>query len=65
VIACFEYYAGLADGIDGKQDGPIDVGMDDFRSRVRREPMGVVGLITPWNYPMLMAAVRFLLPSFP
>jgi betaine-aldehyde dehydrogenase len=34
----------------------IDVGMDEFRVRVHREPLGVVGLVTPWNYPLLLAA---------
>lgn len=29
---------------------------NDSTSWVRREPLGVVGLITPWNYPLLMAA---------
>jgi betaine-aldehyde dehydrogenase len=32
--------------------------MTEFDVRVRREALGVVGLITPWNYPLLMAAVR-------
>ena len=31
--------------------------MAEFDVRVRREPLGVVGLITPWNYPLLMATV--------
>lgn len=55
VAGCFEYYAGLAEKLDERQNSPIDVGMDDFRVRVRREPLGVVALITPWNYPLLMA----------
>ncbi|KAL6528631.1 Aminoaldehyde dehydrogenase 2, peroxisomal [Orobanche minor] len=29
--------------------------MDTFKCYVLKEPIGVVGLITPWNYPMLMA----------
>lgn len=56
VAACFEYYAGLAVDLDKRQDSPIDVGMDDFVVKVRRDPLGVVALITPWNYPLLMAA---------
>ncbi|KAK9816896.1 hypothetical protein WJX72_006906 [[Myrmecia] bisecta] len=56
VAGCFEYYAELAEKLDARQDAPINVGMDDFRCRVRREPLGVVALITPWNYPLLMAA---------
>lgn len=58
VAGCFDYYAGLAEGLDASQDSPIDVGSDDFKVRVRKEALGVVGLITPWNYPLLMATVR-------
>jgi len=49
VAGCFDYYAGLAEQLDGRQYSPIDVGMDEFRVAVRREPLGVVALITPWN----------------
>lgn len=34
----------------------VDVGDDDFNVRVFYEPLGVVGAITPWNYPFLMSA---------
>ncbi len=53
---CFEYYAGLAEGLDAKQGERIAVSHDDFVSRVFYEPIGVCGLIIPWNYPLLMAA---------
>ncbi|GAU33958.1 hypothetical protein TSUD_148790 [Trifolium subterraneum] len=55
VIACFEYYAGLAEGLDAKQKAPVSLPMDTFKSHVLKEPIGVVALITPWNYPLLMA----------
>ncbi|GAB2269887.1 Betaine aldehyde dehydrogenase, chloroplastic [Dionaea muscipula] len=55
VSSCFEYYAGLAEALDARQKAPIDIPMDSFKSHVLREPIGVVGLITPWNYPLLMA----------
>lgn len=58
VAGCFNFYAGLAEGLDAKQYTAIDVGMDDFRVRVRKDALGVVALITPWNYPLLMATVR-------
>ena len=58
VATCFDYYAGLAEKLDGQQMAePIDVGMAEFDVRVRKEALGVVALITPWNYPMLMATV--------
>eukprot|EP00244_Chara_vulgaris_P001460 TRINITY_DN1232_c0_g1_i3.p1 TRINITY_DN1232_c0_g1~~TRINITY_DN1232_c0_g1_i3.p1 ORF type:complete len:506 (+),score=91.76 TRINITY_DN1232_c0_g1_i3:131-1648(+) len=55
VAGCFEYYANLTDELDKRQHVDVAVSMDTFRSYVRKEPIGVVALITPWNYPMLMA----------
>ncbi|VAH33162.1 unnamed protein product [Triticum turgidum subsp. durum] len=55
VAACFEFYAGLAEALDGKQHAPISLPMEEFKTYVLKEPIGVVGLITPWNYPLLMA----------
>ena len=49
---CFEYYAGLA----GKIEGETLSVPDNALSMVIREPVGVVGQIIPWNYPLLMAA---------
>lgn len=49
---CFEYYGGLANKIEGKV---IPVFGDRF-DYVLREPLGVVGQIIPWNFPLLMAA---------
>lgn len=54
-VACFRYYAGL---IGKPQGGVYEVG-DGFgpmHSYSMHEPIGVCGLITPWNYPLLMAA---------
>jgi betaine-aldehyde dehydrogenase len=53
---CFDYYADLAEQLDAQQNQPITVPHPDFQSIVRREPVGVVGQIIPWNYPLLMAA---------
>ena len=50
----FEYYAGWATKISG--DIP-PVGPDAM-SLIVKEPVGVCGLIVPWNYPMLMAAQK-------
>jgi betaine-aldehyde dehydrogenase len=49
---CFEYYGGLASKIHGET---LDV-PDNALSMVVREPVGVVGQIIPWNYPLLMVA---------
>ncbi len=52
VIACYRYYAGWADKIQGKTI-PIS---GDYFSYTRHEPVGVVGQIIPWNFPLLMQA---------
>jgi acyl-CoA reductase-like NAD-dependent aldehyde dehydrogenase len=54
VAFMFDYYAGWATKISG--DIP-PVGPDAM-SLVVKEPVGVCGLIVPWNYPMLMAAQK-------
>ncbi|KWF98412.1 aldehyde dehydrogenase [Burkholderia cepacia] len=53
---CFEYYAKLAEEFDAQQSQGIAVPDQRFKSKVLREPVGVVGAIIPWNYPLLMAA---------
>ncbi len=44
----------MAEGVD-KIDGTITNTADDVVHLVMREPLGVVGCISPWNYPLLMA----------
>ncbi|MFK0088310.1 aldehyde dehydrogenase family protein [Pseudomonas sp. NPDC090755] len=56
VIATFRYYAELADGLDAAQDSAVELPSEDFVARLRREPCGVVGLIVPWNFPMVTTA---------
>src|SRR5208283_1721218 len=51
-IACYRYYAGWADKIQGKT---IPIGGDYF-CYTRLEPVGVVGQIIPWNFTLLMQA---------
>jgi betaine-aldehyde dehydrogenase len=53
VAACFRYYAGIAATDAGRV---IETGRADAISRVVHEPVGVCGLITPWNYPLLQAS---------
>jgi betaine-aldehyde dehydrogenase len=52
VATCFEYYGGLATKIHGDVI-PVP---DNAMSLALREPIGVAGLIVPWNYPLLMAS---------
>ncbi|WP_412968501.1 aldehyde dehydrogenase family protein [Fredinandcohnia sp. 179-A 10B2 NHS] len=49
-VACFRYYAGLVT----KPDGQTYHVSDPMQAMVVREPVGVCGLIVPWNYPLLM-----------
>jgi aldehyde dehydrogenase (NAD+) len=51
-VACYRYFAGWADKVQGKTI-PID---GNFFCYTRHEPVGVVGQIIPWNFPMLMQA---------
>jgi aldehyde dehydrogenase (NAD+) len=54
-IDCLRYYAGYADKIHG-QTIPI---RGNYFCYTRREPVGVVGQIIPWNFPMLMTAWKW------
>jgi len=56
VIATFDYYADLAEHLDARQDHPVTLPSDAFSARLRRDPCGVVGLIVPWNFPMVTTA---------
>src|SRR5215472_11746198 len=51
-VACYRYYAGWADKVQGRT---IPVAGNYF-SYTRLEPVGVVGQIIPWNFPLLMQA---------
>jgi aldehyde dehydrogenase (NAD+) len=54
-IKCYRYYAGWADKMVGKTipvDGP-------YSCFTRHEPVGVVGQIIPWNFPLLMQAWKW------
>jgi len=50
---CFRFFAGAARILEGKSTGEY---MKGFTSMIRRESLGVVGSIAPWNYPLMMAA---------
>ena len=56
-INIYRYYAGWADKVYGVsiETGPSDM---RFQGYTRREPVGVAGLITSWNAPMIGAAMK-------
>ncbi|SRR5579871_3087677 len=49
-VACYRYFAGWSDKVQGRTI-PVD---GDFFCYTRLEPVGVVGQIIPWNFPLLM-----------
>ncbi len=50
------FFAGVARNLEGRSAGEY---MADHTSFVRREPIGVIGQVTPWNYPLNMATWKF------
>jgi betaine-aldehyde dehydrogenase len=50
------FFAGVARVLEGRSAGEY---MKDHTSMVRREPIGVIGQVTPWNYPLNMAVWKF------
>ena len=52
IVDNLRFFAGAARTPEGRSAGEYMAG---FTSFVRREPIGVAGLIAPWNYPLMMA----------
>ncbi|GAA2562269.1 aminobutyraldehyde dehydrogenase [Mycolicibacterium diernhoferi] len=50
------FFAGAARVLEGKSAGEY---MENHTSWIRREPVGVIGQVAPWNYPMMMAIWKF------
>src|SRR4029450_6679878 len=50
------FFAGAARVLEGKSSGEY---MRGFTSSIRREPVGPVGQVSPWNYPMMMSVWKF------
>jgi len=53
VVDCFRFFAGAVRTMQGPVAGEYLAG---YTSMIRRDPVGVVGSIAPWNYPLMMAA---------
>ena len=53
IISSFRHFGKIADHYPGRL---VDAGDPSVISRVVHEPIGVVGMITPWNFPLLQAA---------
>ncbi len=56
MIDQIRFFAGAARVLEGRAAGEY---MRGFTSIIRREPVGVIGQVTPWNYPMMMAVWKW------
>lgn len=56
MIDQIRFFAGAARVLEGRSAGEY---LKGFTSMIRREPVGVIGQVTPWNYPMMMAVWKF------
>jgi aminobutyraldehyde dehydrogenase len=53
IVDCYRFFAGAV----RTQHGPVAAEyLPGFTSMIRRDPVGIVGSIAPWNYPLMMAA---------
>jgi aminobutyraldehyde dehydrogenase len=59
IVDCFRFFAGAIRTLHGPVAGEYLAG---HTSMIRRDAVGVVGLIAPWNYPLMMATWK-LAPS--
>lgn len=53
IVDCYRYFAGAVRNMHGAVAGEYIPG---YTSMIRRDPVGVVASIAPWNYPLMMAA---------
>lgn len=58
-IDVYRFYAGAARTMSGSAAGEY---VEGFTSMIRRDPVGPVAAIAPWNYPMMMAAWKLAAP---
>ncbi|WP_136255887.1 aldehyde dehydrogenase family protein [Onishia niordana] len=55
-IACYRYYAGQARALEARQGRLVEHAMEGVEARCYEDPAGVVGLIAPWNFPLVTSA---------
>lgn len=52
IAQIFAMYADMADALDARPEEPVAIPGDAMQVSVARVPVGVVGMITPWNFPL-------------
>ena len=55
-IATFEYYADLAARLDEEQNSNVPLPDSGYSGKTRFEPLGPIGMIVPWNFPLVTSA---------
>jgi betaine-aldehyde dehydrogenase len=55
-IATFEYYADLAARLDEEQNSKVPLPDSGYIGKTRFEPLGPIGMIVPWNFPLVTSA---------
>ena len=58
-VDLFRYMAGAVRAMSGIAAGEY---MENFTSMIRRDPVGIVASISPWNYPLMMAVWKLAPP---
>lgn len=53
IVDCYRFFAGATRTLNGQVAGEY---LPGYTSMIRRDPVGVVGSIAPWNYPLMMMA---------
>jgi aminobutyraldehyde dehydrogenase len=53
IVDCYRFFAGAVRNMPGQTAGEY---LPGFTSMIRRDPVGIVGSIAPWNYPLMMMA---------
>lgn len=59
IADCFRFFAGAARCMHGMAANEY---LQGYTSMIRRDPLGVIGSIAPWNYPLMMAAWKIAPP---
>jgi len=61
-VDLFDYFAGLAEKLDTESSHggtvPLEVSDEAISAKLRKEPYGVIGAVTPWNFPLMQAVVK-------